>query len=494
MIAFNLKSDKITIIYLILHREKRMPTLSFFSNAQFSVICILIASFVIFGCASQEDAGEASAQLKGDGLHRFMVIDPGHFHAALLFNRPSYEGISPDVKIYAPVDGDFNDHMARVIPFNNRAENPAQWKYHAYLADDYEAALYRERFGDIAILSGKNNKKIDTIKACIDSGYNVLSDKPWLIDPAKFDILKEVLDTADAKGLTAYDIMTERYEITSLLQRLLANEESVFGTVKKGSPDDPSVIKSSIHHLSKIVAGQQLKRSWWFFDTSIQGEGLVDITTHLVDLIFWILEPETPIDYTSDVEVTKSSHWPTVMSEEQFRTITYKDFPPQFELDKDGNYPYYCNGNINFALKGVNCKVEVVWNYVAPKGTGDTHYSIIKGTKAEILILQGKEQNFRPELYIQAANGVDAAEVGAVLKTYIGSLADGEFSGLEVIDEKGRWRIEVPASYRVGHEAHFGQVTSRFLEYLGGEAQPEWEKANMLAKYYVTTKGLEMCR
>ena len=61
-------------------------------------------------------------------------------------------------------------------------------------------------------------------------------------------------------------------------------------------------------------------------------------------------------------------------------------------------------------------------------------------------------------------------------------------------DEKDRWRIEVPAKYRVGHEAHFGQVTDRFLEFLGGEKMPAWEKANMLAKYYLTTKALEMCR
>ena len=27
-----------------------------------------------------------------------------------------------------------------------------------------------------------------------------------------------------------------------------------------------------------------------------------------------------------------------------------------------------------------------------------------------------------------------------------------------------------------------------------GEPMPAWEKANMLAKYYVTTKALEMCR
>jgi hypothetical protein len=63
-----------------------------------------------------------------------------------------------------------------------------------------------------------------------------------------------------------------------------------------------------------------------------------------------------------------------------------------------------------------------------------------------------------------------------------------------VAEEKNRWRIEIPEQYRVGHEAHFGQVTDAFLEYLKGKPIPAWEKANMLAKYYVTTKGLELCR
>ncbi len=55
-------------------------------------------------------------------------------------------------------------------------------------------------------------------------------------------------------------------------------------------------------------------------------------------------------------------------------------------------------------------------------------------------------------------------------------------------------QVNVPDKYRVGHEAHFGQVTDAFLEYLDGKPMPAWEKPNMLAKYYMTTKALELCR
>ena len=53
----------------------------------------------------------------------------------------------------------------------------------------------------------------------------------------------------------------------------------------------------------------------------------------------------------------------------------------------------------------------------------------------------------------------------------------------------------IPDAFRTGHEAHFAEVTSRFLEYLKSPAaMPAWEKANMLAKYAVTTRGTALSR
>ena len=51
-------------------------------------------------------------------------------------------------------------------------------------------------------------------------------------------------------------------------------------------------------------------------------------------------------------------------------------------------------------------------------------------------------------------------------------------------------KIVIPDALRVGHEAHFAQVTARFLSYLRDRKQlPAWERPNMLAKYTVTTLG-----
>jgi hypothetical protein len=53
--------------------------------------------------------------------------------------------------------------------------------------------------------------------------------------------------------------------------------------------------------------------------------------------------------------------------------------------------------------------------------------------------------------------------------------------------------ITIPDHYRVGHEAHFGQVVADFLKYMESpKSMPAWERPNMLAKYYVTTTGVQM--
>jgi hypothetical protein len=61
----------------------------------------------------------------------------------------------------------------------------------------------------------------------------------------------------------------------------------------------------------------------------------------------------------------------------------------------------FSNGEINYQLRGVHAKVAVTWAYKAPEGTGDTHYSIMRGSKAALVIRQGAEQNYKPSLYIE---------------------------------------------------------------------------------------------
>ena len=86
--------------------------------------------------------------------------------------------------------------------------------------------------------------------------------------------------------------MTERFEVTTILQKLLSQNADLFGHLKPGSTEEPAVTKVSVHHFSKVVSGSPLVRPAWFFDVRQQGEGIVDVTTHLVDLIQWECFPE----------------------------------------------------------------------------------------------------------------------------------------------------------------------------------------------------------
>ena len=129
------------------------------------------------------------------------------------------------------------------------------------------------------------------------------------------------------------DIMTERYEITTTLQKELSQVPEIFGQLQPGTAEKPAVEKISVHHFYKAVSGATLVRPAWYFDVDQQGEGIVDVTTHLVDLIQWECFPNQAIQKT-DIEMISAKRWPTVLTKEEFKSVTELDKYPDF-LAKD---------------------------------------------------------------------------------------------------------------------------------------------------------------
>lgn len=424
---------------------------------------------------------------------RLMTLEPGHFHAALV-QKEMYPGVSPQVHVYAPLGFDLIEHLKRIAGFNLRKENPTNWQLEVHTGEDSLARLLRERPGNVVVISGRNQGKIDRIKASVEAGLNVLVDKPWIIRPEDFAKLEATFNTATAKKLIAYDIMTERYEITTILQKELIHTPEVFGEMMKGTESDPAVYIESIHHILKLVAGAPNIRPAWFFDVRQQGEGVADVGTHLVDLVQWMLFPEQTIDYRKDVNVLAARRWPTVMTLAEFKRVTNESqFPDYLAANvKDGKLDYYSNGSMTYALRGVHAKLDVLWNYEAPTGGGDTHVAIFKGTKSRLEIRQGKEENWKPELYIIPNNGVSKSEILGALQKKLAALQT-KYLGVGVVERGGKLLVMIPDKFRDGHEAHFAEVARRFFQYLRKPQElPAWEKPNMLAKYYTTTKGLEL--
>ena len=56
------------------------------------------------------------------------------------------------------------------------------------------------------------------------------------------------------------------------------------------------------------------------------------------------------------------------------------------------------------------------------------------------------------------------------------------------------FEVIVPEKYKEGHEAHFGRVAEKYLQYLKEGKLPAWEVPNMLAKYYTTTQALTLAK
>lgn len=437
------------------------------------------------GCNTAKETTEGGKPL------RLIVLDPGHFHADLL-QKSTYDQVDSTVYVYAPEGAEVNAYLGKVEQYNTRAESPTNWNEKVNSGSDYLEKMLAEKPGNVVVLAGNNQKKTNYIKQSVDAGLNVLADKPMAIDAAGFELLKEAFTSAEKNNVLLYDIMTERYEISNTLQKELAKQSAIFGELQKGTAEQPAISKESVHHFSKIVSGSPLVRPAWFFDTKQQGEGIVDVNTHLVDLIQWAAFPEVALS-PADVSLTSAKRWTTDLTPSQFKLVTKQDTYPSYLTSsvKDSILSVYANGEINYTLKGIHAQVKVMWNFQAPQGAGDTHYSVMRGSKANLIIRQGQEQNYKPMLYIEPV-GSDAAYPQALEAAF--KNVEAQFPGIELKKDTKGWQVMIPKKYDNGHEAHFAQVASKYMEYLKAGKLPDWEVPNMITKYYTTTQALQMAK
>ncbi|HEY7509436.1 MAG TPA: putative oxidoreductase C-terminal domain-containing protein, partial [Vicinamibacteria bacterium] len=320
---------------------------------------------------------------------RFVTLDPGHFHASLV-QKDMYADVSPVVHVYAPLGPDLTDHLGRIARFNLRPDRPTSWRLEVHTGPDFLERMARERAGNVAVISGRNRGKVDRIQASLDAGMHALVDKPWILEVADLPRLEKVLATADEKGLVALDVMTERFEVSSELQKELVNDPATFGRLLPGTPAEPGVYMESVHHLMKTVAGAPNIRPVWFFDTDEQGEGLNDIGTHLVDLVQWTLFPGQVIDHRRDVRVLDAHRWPTMIPRAEFRRVTREDFPASLAGKVKGDrLEYFCNTYVTYTLRGAHVGLNVIWDWEAPAGAGDSHFAYYRGTRAKVEVRQG---------------------------------------------------------------------------------------------------------
>ena len=462
------------------------------------VIPVLVLATIFSACAggSQKPAEKAAPKFTGaKGEVRLMTLDPGHFHAALV-QKSMYEQIDPTVYVYAPEGDDVTQHLGRIEAFNKRADKPTAWVEKVYTGTDYLEKMLAEKPGNVMMVAGNNAKKTEYIQKAVEAGLNVFADKPMVITPEAFPVLEQAFKTAAEKGVLLYDIMTERHEITNIIQRELTKNPDVFGGLIEGTVEQPAIFKESVHNFMKMVAGVPNRRPAWFFDATQQGESIADVATHLVDLVQWSGFPEVLLNKT-DIQMISAKHWSTDLSPEQFGKVTgMNEFPEFLKKDvADGKLKVLANGEMVYKLKGKVVKVSALWDFEAPEGAGDSHYSIMRGKLSNVLIKQGKEEGYKPTVFIEANASGDLTAFEASLKKAVEQDIAANFPGLKLIKISDKlWTVEIPAQFKVGHEAHFGQVTEQYLQYLKDGKLPEWEVPNMIVKYYTTTEAMKMAK
>src|SRR5262245_46662006 len=202
----------------------------------------LAAALAVIGL----QAGQESSRPMPD-VH-LMILDPGHFHAALV-QKEMYRGVDPKVDVYAPLSGDLYEHLKRIDAYNRRPAEPTSWTIEVHSSPDFFQRMLNDRPGNVVVMSGRNKNKIERVEASVRAGLHVLADKPWILKASEFERLESTLAEADKAGIVAYDIMTERFEVTSMLQRALVNDRAVFGEPLKGTESDPAVYMESVHYL-----------------------------------------------------------------------------------------------------------------------------------------------------------------------------------------------------------------------------------------------------
>ena len=422
-------------------------------------------------------------------MHTLLFYQPGHFHAALTLRRPNPR-VAPDVHVYAPPGSDRDGFLALVQAFNDRADDPTHWRVHLHdRGDNLLAQLIADQLGDAVILAGKNDCKIDAIAALHAAGLHVLADKPWAVSAAAI----RPLTTITAGGALALDIMTERHDVIARLRHRLVTDPELFGSFREGP--EAAIELASVHHLLKVVNGSPLRRPEWYYDVRVQGDGLVDVQSHLTDQSQWLLETETPYDYERDVQLLGARGWHTEIPLELYQRSTGRaDFHPELEPSVvNGVLHYGCNGVIDYRLRGVLVRQTAEWRPVEPEGGGDLHHTVIRGTRADVVVRQGPETGFKAEIHLRPIDAAAGPTLAAQLEARIEAW-QADFPGLGVRPSDLGLQLDPPDDIRTPHEAHFAMVLESFLDYLDAGAWPSSLTPEIRTRYTLLAHAHQLAR
>ena len=319
------------------------------------------------------------------------------------------------------------------------------------------------------------------MRRCHDAGFHVLADKPWLAGPEGLDDLRHTL----AAGPLAVEIMTGRHEITSRLTRKLVAEAEVFGDFAAADAGAPAIEMASVHHLEKMVNAAPLRRPAWFFDVSVQGDGIADIPTHMVDAAQRLVAASASRAAASPgrgLTLIAARRWATPVPRSVFSRVTgLPDFPSELQHSvSDATLAYDGNAELSFRVGDVTVALDTRWDLSEPAGGGDVSRTVIRGTRAEIRIEQSAATGFRRRLSV--APRLRGDRLRSALERTV-TAWQAEHPGVALAAAGTGWEISVPRTLDTGHESHFPLVLADFLTLIEQGGAPPALAADTLAKY-----------
>lgn len=411
------------------------------------------------------------------------IINPVHFHGALPLQSRYSDIRGLDLSEEAHVWYSPDNALSAFEGMQKKGIVHGDWKVLLYKRDEPLESMLEDSKGNVLVVACPNVDKMDVIYRAVQSGrYElVLADKPWVIEQDGLKKLRETIDAAKENGVLLVDIMTERYELGTIVQRMIMQDADLFGVLEAGSEEKPGIWKSSVHKLNKVHLG--VGRPPAYFDTAWQGEGLLDVTTHLVDMANWFIRPDTAVN-PEDVKLYDAERWPTFVDQPVFAAMT------KTEERTPGNV--YCNGQFFYTLDGKNIGIRVEWDIKANED--DEHYSRIEGSKIQVEVLKGPEDKHQT-VYITPKE--DRPQCEKNLDRFIEKMREqlGEPS-ISYVREGDRYKLQIPDRLYPTHFQHFAEQSVKGFKCLAGEEdwQREIEDSRLLTKYYLTTGALAMAR
>jgi hypothetical protein len=156
-----------------------------------------------------------------------------------------------------------------------------------------------------------------------------------------------------------------------------------------------------------------------------------------------------------------------------------------------GVLSYLCNAALSFRLRGIGVAIESRWALAVPQGGGDTHYALVRGTAADLIVEHGVQTQYVTDLTVRPVNG------GPGYATALGSAIEslqGAFPGVGIEPLGNHYRITIPSVLRTTHEQHFAKVLDQFLNRMDGIESSDGLGSDLVAKYTLLARAAELSR